>query len=377
MTAKYLLYFCISIDSVFDSQVLELILNLSKKKIFKKVYLFAGVKNDEQRHEFREKKFPRDIEAICYRSYPNYPFFNRLLRKQISKALKRNDLVFEESIFHIRNELLCWHLSKILGEKYFRNFLPDIRGVSLEQTTEFEDLNRLLKYLKIWNKKRAIKVLKVINKISVVSESLGKYLTDGYKINSNNLVITPCLAGKNFKLDSTQRILIRRELNIGEDVNLIVFSSGGTANWQNNDILKILAHKEMKILNLSKKEIQHRNVINKFINYSQMPLYLNAADIAIIWREKSVVNAVASPVKFSEYICCGLPIITNDSVDFITNYIKTSSYGVILKKLDEVNEDKINRLISMNRQKIADMGNKLLGIDSISEKYVKIYSSLL
>jgi len=53
------------------------------------------------------------------------------------------------------------------------------------------------------------------------------------------------------------------------------------------------------------------------LSLSEMPLYLNSADAAIIWRDKSIVNKVASPVKFSEFICCGLPIIANYSVDMI------------------------------------------------------------
>ena len=56
-------------------------------------------------------------------------------------------------------------------------------------------------------------------------------------------------------------------------------------------------------MNKSKKELHHKNVINKFVDYYEIPNYLNAADIAVIWRENSIVNKVASPVKFSEYIC--------------------------------------------------------------------------
>jgi len=55
----------------------------------------------------------------------------------------------------------------------------------------------------------------------------------------------------------------------------------------------MLAEKGFKVLNLSKKEILHNNIINRFIGYSEMPEYLNAADCAIIWRDKSVVKKVA------------------------------------------------------------------------------------
>ena len=114
---------------------------------------------------------------------------------------------------------------------------------------------------------------------------------------------------------------IRKELKLSDEDVLIVYSSGGTASWQNDRIVTILAEKGLKVLNLSRKNIPHKNIFNKFANYSEMPVYLNAADIAIIWRDKSTVNKVASPVKFSEFICCGLPVISNYSVDMISEYI--------------------------------------------------------
>jgi hypothetical protein len=377
MKAKYLIYFCNEISSVADSQVLDLLKSINEKKVFKKVYLFQGIRNELQSQEFQKKKLPKEIGVIFFKSYPNYPFFNFIMRREISKALKSNALILGESILHTRGELLAWHLIKIVDKKFHQNILPDIRGTKVEEITEFGNLVFFLKYLKIWNSKKAVKCVIELKKISVVSETLKKYLVNNHQVNSNNILITPCLAGKNFKFEVQHRAQVRKELNLNKDDILIIFSSGSSALWQNNGVLKFLADKEMKILNLSKNEIDHQNIINKFVEYCNVPLYLNAADIAIIWREKSIVNQVACPVKFSEYICCGLPVIANDSVDLITNYIKSSLFGLLINKLDGIDKAKINKLVSLNRQEIADKGIKWLGVENISEKYIRIYSSLL
>ncbi len=76
MKAKSLVYVCNDLGSVFDSQVLDLIISLNEKKIFEKVYLILGVRGDEERHEFQKRKLPDEIGIIYFRSYPNYPFFN-------------------------------------------------------------------------------------------------------------------------------------------------------------------------------------------------------------------------------------------------------------------------------------------------------------
>jgi hypothetical protein len=376
MKAKYLIYFCNDFDSVYDSQVIDLLKSINKKKIFKKVYLFQGIRNELQIHEFAKKILPEDIDLIFYRSYPNYPIFNFLLRKKILTALKKSLINLEESILHTRGELLAWHLMKIVDKKYHINILPDIRGTIVEEIREFRNLNYLLKYLKIWNYKKALNAIIELNKISVVSPKLKEYLVNYYNKNSKNISITQCLAALNFKYDVKQRIKVRKELNVKETDNLIIFSSGSIALWENNHILKYLADKEIKILNLSKNAIVHKNIINKFVEYSKVSSYLNAADIAIIWREKSIVNQVAFPVKFSEYICCGLPVIANDSVDIITNYVTSSSFGLLINNINEIDTAKINKLISLNRQEISAQGIKWLGVETISEKYMSIYSSI-
>ena len=377
MKAKFLIYFCNGFDSVFDSQVLELLVFLGEKKAFEKIYLFLGVRNELQIKKIQERKLSENLQIVFYRSYPNYAFFNFQARKEISKAIKKNKLVIEECIFHTRIELLAWHLSKIINKRYHQNIIPDIRGAEAEETLEFSDLKSFQMFFKIWNKKNSLKNLTKFKRISVVSEALKNYLTKNHNIKSENILITPCLAGKNFKFNTERRMAIRNDLKLNQNDILIIFSSGGYENWQNNDILKILAKKGMKTLNLSKKEILINNVINRFVDYSQVPLYLNAADIGIIWRDKSIVNTVASPVKFSEYVCCGLPVITNDSVYMISNYIKESSYGLILENLNELDQDKLKLLLSLNREEIATNGLNWLGIEKISQKYLEIYSSFL
>ena len=259
-----------------------------------------------------------------------------MIRKDLRQVIKNTNVNLKDVIFHTRGEVMAWHLSKILDVKYRKNIIPDIRGAGVEEIKEFSKLRFLKKTLKIYNYNSAFKNLNKFNQLSAVSIFLKEYLVNNYKIDPVNIRITPSLAGPNFLFDQLQRTKFRNELNLSNDDILVVFSSGGTANWQNNDILKILAEKGLKVLNLSKKKIEHKNVINKFVSYSEVPFYLNAADVAIIWRDKSIVNKVASPVKFSEYVCCGLPVIANESVDMIKDYIKKNSCGLLINSLDDI-----------------------------------------
>lgn len=376
MKSKYLFYFCDGVGSVFDSQVLALLNAISEKKIFEKILLFLSIKNEKQREEIRERKINAEIEIVTFKSYPNYPFFNFLIRKNLQKVIGNTNINLEEVIFHTRGEMIAWHLKRVLDNKYLRNIFPDIRGASVEEITEFYDLNKILKSLKIYSNKKAAKNLKNFKKIYAVSESLKKYLTNNYDINSEKVAVIPSLASNNFRFDEQKRRKLRYELNLNSKDLMVVFSSGGTANWQNNDIIKILADKGLKVLNLSKKAIRHKNIINKFITYFEMPMYLNSADAAIIWRDKSIVNSVASPVKFSEYICCGLPVIANRSVDMISELITHEKCGVLLDDIEEVNLNILDDLRQKDRTKISELGISKFGIDIIANKYIQSYLSM-
>ena len=374
---EYLFFFCEGIGSVFDSQVLALLKSINERDIFKKIYLVLGIRGEKDKIEIQKRKISKEIEIIPFKLYPNYPFFKFLIRRNLLEALKNANVNLEKSIFHTRGEMMAWHLSKILAIKYRKNILPDIRGASTEEIKEFSKLGLFKKKLKIYNYECAFKYLNNFSKISAVSNILKEHLANNYKINSANIYITPSLAGPDFIFNQFKRTKYRNELNLSNDEILVVFSSGGIASWQNNNIIKILAEKGLKVLNLSKQKIEHKNIINKFVSYSEMPIYLNAADVAIIWREKSIVNKVASPVKFSEYICCGLPVISNDTVDMIKEYIKKNSCGLVINSLDDIDINSLNHLKQIDRQAIAETGLSNFGTEKIVDRYSQIYSAII
>ncbi|MDP2366499.1 MAG: glycosyltransferase, partial [Ignavibacteria bacterium] len=268
---------------------------------------------------------------------------------------------------------IAWHLNQVLGNQFDKNILPDVRGANIEEIEEFSGLNKISRSLKINNNKRAVSNLKRFKKISVVSDSLKNYLVNNYGIDTSSIFITPCLAGNLFRFDQSDRESIRKDLNLSSNDLMIVFSSGGTAKWQNNDVLTLLADKGLKVLNLSKVKIEHKNIINKFVSYQDMPAYLSASDVAIIWRDKSIVNKVASPVKFSEYVCCGLPVIANKSVEMISDYLSRYDCGLLIDSLEDIDSRTIGSLVQQNRNKISEEGIQNFGINTIVNNYMRTY----
>ena len=106
-----------------------------------------------------------------------------------------------------------------------------------------------------------------------------------------------------------------------------------------------------------------------------MPAYLSSADIAFIWRGDNIVNRVSSPVKFSEYIACGLPVIHNGAVDLINKVTSTLECGLLIRNIDELSLDQIKVLIAKtNRPNLAETGQSLFGLEQAKNSYYFIYS---
>ncbi len=364
-------------STVFDSQVLALLKYYANNKFFEKVILIYGYQNRDE-IDWLNKKGTNGITIYYYKSFPNYPFFNYLIKKNLFKLLRSISVDFSDYFFHIRGEMTSYHFKKLLIKLDIKQhqLLTDIRGVSIQELIEYSTANRIIKWLKLYNYRRAYTNLLKDQKISVVSEFFKKHLVSSIKVNESLISVNSCLVDESFKFNQEARVIIRKELKIKDNEILMIFTSGGTANWQNNDSILKLADKGIIVLNLSKLEINYKNVINRFVSYSEVPNYLSAADIAFIWRDKSIVNKVASPVKVSEYMACGLPIVHNGTVDLINTITTNNTDSLCIETLDDLKLTTILNIIqTVERNILSEKGLRFFGISTIAKSYNSFYTN--
>ena len=69
--------------SVFHSQVMSLLRGKYERDVFKKICLFLGIGNEEQKNYYLISKSTPEIEAVFSKAYPNYPFFNSILYRKL------------------------------------------------------------------------------------------------------------------------------------------------------------------------------------------------------------------------------------------------------------------------------------------------------
>lgn len=374
-----LVYLNYTLSSVFESQVLELLVHLKNTKYVEDIFLCCGYKNNNERIKIQELNSHFTTKILTFKVYPNYPFFNIINRHTLKKSLSHLLSNNSDLVLHIRGELAGYLITKTLKKTWFsvNQVLIDIRGAGKEEIQEFNEINPILKWLKVYNYDLALKSLVSYNNINAVSIYLKNYITERTNISYRNINVIPCFGGQLFNFRPDKRILLRDELGIALNNVLLIVSSGGTGQWQNNEAIIELANRGYKVLNLSRKNIPHSNVINKFVPYNQMSSYLQAADIAVIMRNKSIVNEVSSPVKFSEFICSGLPIITNRNIGVISDYIEKTGFGIITESLNDITQEDMQNLLTISRKEISEYGTANFGINNVAFRYYSLYRNML
>ncbi len=372
-----IIYITAGIGPVFQSQVVELLNCVSKKLPDAQITLAIGIRVDAEKEKILNLN--HKIKLVFFKTSQQYPVLDLMMQKSLESQLKQLKIT-DRTVFHLRGEYMG-----IIFYKAFKNVFAydprlfmDIRGASYEEIAGYLKQGFLMKiklfYLKKLFEKYALKA-KLVN---VVSDELKKYVLKTYHFNTENIVVNHCIAGERFFWDIKIRENIRKKLEIKDNETLFVFSSSTGGKWQNGDgIAMALAQQGYKILMLTKKSYSHKNILNMFVPYDDVPGYLMAADIGIIIRDEDTVNKVSSPIKFSEYLSCGLPVIANDSVILICDVIKKYNCGAIVNNLENLDEKVICDLKMIDRGEIANIGKELFSLETIGDGYLKSYEKLI
>lgn len=178
-----------------------------------------------------------------------------------------------------------------------------------------------------------------------VSNKLIEYWQKEFGYHSNQHVVIPCTLNKLFEeVSLTEETIIHARKSAGMDEHAVVFVySGSVAGWQSfnrlhdymlpilkSDLkyrLMFLSDMDENILKLQ-QQFPHQ-VMCKKLKVNDVPKYLLAADYGLLLREETVTNQVASPVKFAEYIACGLKVIISDHLGDYSQFVDVFDNGLL------------------------------------------------
>jgi hypothetical protein len=168
-----------------------------------------------------------------------------------------------------------------------------------------------------------------------VSGALVSYWQESYGYKKDKHVVIPCTLSNDFGVFfPTREQIEERRREMGYDADEIIFIySGSSAGWQSfalvDDMMcAYLKNPKAKLIVLSDhfdasfQVMQHfkEKVSVRFVEPSKVKDFLFVSDYGILYREQSVTNQVASPVKFAEYLNAGLKVIISENLGDYTDF---------------------------------------------------------
>ncbi len=380
-----IIYICSVNVSVLESQAYEL-LKYYKKSGIDVAYL-QGWRNEEELNALKAKSAPYNeyFEPVWYRNYPCYGFFHSRTKKSICRALYSID-GFRDAVIHARDEHIGEMLMELKTEGKINNpVLSEFRGAgSIEMRYRINKMSFSRKVLSWLTLKYFERVEDGIFSrpdvrgcaVSSVSPTINDYFKERYPSTQMPTYWNPNVAGEIFQFSPEMRQEMRSKLGFKDEDVIVICSTGGGGRWQ-QDYLAIpyLIKAGFKVINLSKFEVDIPGVITMTVPFNEMPAMLSAADAAILWRERTMLNISASPSKFSEFAAMGLCVIHNKSVDVATNYIRQSDNGFLVDDMSEINEEILSEIRKkmLIRSNVSEDGAKVFGIENVAKVYQSAY----
>jgi glycosyltransferase involved in cell wall biosynthesis len=379
-------------NSVFDSQVFHLLCAIKRKGINVKPALledYSQRKNKKLTERFPEvqAEFPDCIDMI------SLPGIGRLslytdglrLRKLITGGWKGK---LDDRVVHARG-----HFGSFIASRFFSSsrIISDLRGLLAPEVMYYSGggLRALTKEFRI---SEILKIEKYIFKHSdrffCVSSKLKEYIVGHSDVLPGKITVIPTVVDTDFfYFDAGKREEMRNLLGVKN--RFVLIYCGGLARWQVPDkIIDLFRNLKKSIpdaflvfltnnaeeARVYFKDMEQTDFLIAEARYKEVPSYLNASDAGILIREENPVNRVASPTKFGEYLCCGLPVIITKGIGDTENIVSDFKAGIVMEDPDSVPEvNSVRSLMKTDRHIVSRAAAHIFSIKDNVDKIISVY----
>lgn len=198
-------------------------------------------------------------------------------------------------------------------------------------------MHRLLRRLERWAIRRADAIL-------CVSERLRERTVRWQPVAAGKIVVIPCcydprVAGR----DEATIERLRGELALDPARDFVLTYAGSLSVWNRPEAIREVFHAFRQIhartrLLLLTGDLEAAQasfgdeaaIIIRSIPHEEIQHHLALADLGLLLRDRSSVNRVASPVKFAEYLACGVPVLVTPGVGDCPDIVRREGVGYLL-----------------------------------------------
>ncbi|HEX2258094.1 MAG TPA: glycosyltransferase, partial [Afifellaceae bacterium] len=180
--------------------------------------------------------------------------------------------------------------------------------------------------------------------VIVVSDAMRRIAVRQWGVEEARLSVVPCCAETQAPAAGT-REATRARLNF--DGRLVVVYCGSLARYQAIEatldafdpirrvrcdafFFGVTPSPETLTARLRERGLRECDSLVVSATHTEVPALLAAGDLALLLRERSPVNEVASPVKFAEYLAAGLPVVLSEGIGDYSALVRREGLGCLL-----------------------------------------------
>jgi glycosyltransferase involved in cell wall biosynthesis len=315
-----------------------------------------------------------------------------------SQLVRRNDIELVHARAHIPAAIALR-----LKSKFGLKTIFDLRGLMAE---EYIDAGHWLadSLPARITKNMEARVLRTTDGLVTLTDALWNGMKDWPAISERQLVhetIPCCIDREVFRFDPAARRARRDELRIND--RLVLVYSGSIGGWymstemaaffatlkrQRNDAFFLwLTTGSSQIVEtaMRKAGVESSDYVIRSADVSQVPSYLSASDIGIAFYRPGVSRLGTSPVKVSEYLSCGLPIVINAGIGDSNSLVIAEQGGILVDSFEEDDYAKampgMLRLIADRDQahkRARQVAERLFDLKTVGvARYARLYQRVL
>jgi len=262
------------------------------------------------------------------------------LKKALSRLCPKNRRI----IFHANSYLTGYLLLRILGKGAMHRVFVDFKGILPQECLYYDSCGLPMRFIRYLVARRMEKyICRHADGIAVVSQAFKDWVVRNRGFDPERIWVVPsCVDAKIFKYDAQARRKIREALGLG-DAPVAIYS-GSMRKWQIPERMFALftamyerdrnvrflfltndGHEALRHFKASRIPEENFHLLSA--GGRELAEYLSAGDVGILLRKNDIVNAVASPTKFGEYLRCGLGVIATDGIGDFSGLIRRKNFG--------------------------------------------------
>lgn len=333
-------------NSVFESQVLQPLINMKQKEPHRPVWLISF--ESDVHVPVPERLAAHGLHCMRYKKIP---FVGRFSLRIAAYQLKKFLLRFEQYELLARGPFagfICVHAMDhdALRTNRCTQITIQARGLLAEEYayTHRHETHKLMYLLHLWRKRQLYMLEKYVYGdathmmvpliVQAVSPALGQYLIATYATAIDSIRIAahdiPPMISVEQRI--TWRTAMRTQMDIAQQARVYCYN-GSVKPWQfPSGVLDFFAERYKEdstciLVILTQDTKAFEDLVRIFelpshayriytVPHTRIYEYLAAGDVGILFRENTIVNWTSRPTKLLEYQAVGLEIAHNNTVAY-------------------------------------------------------------